>query len=397
MPAPDKTRFYLRPFPLVCVVISALSTLAGALMTHERFPLALFAVGAFGLFIYREMVREVHDGEREDAAPPLSHQEQARRAEAAASPGDSGLSCISFEFPPLVCPRDEFEEILARHEAVIRAHLPALLFLARRRRAWSRFVDAITMACAEIDIVDPSAPPRLLVRSTVDTARRFAAFRAIAKTVSVSPGRLRLHAVVLDDDVVSYRKLDLLVEESADGKPRFELVLRRNEVMFAPIRQQVETKGASCVRLWRATATSPLHEEVIPIRPAAASPEEYLDRLFATCQPRLRDLVVHSVEVGRSFSQILFSISPGNEYGPFVLVYAERRDGWVDFVGSFPRCHLALQRPWPRGWLPVMVTGHDFGGIRWFAHQPDADPSARPESITEWQGGATRRATSLTG
>jgi hypothetical protein len=130
MPAPGKTRFYLRPLPLVSVAIAALSTFAGGFMAHERLPLVLFGIGAFGLFAYAMMVRQVHDGEREDAAPPLTPLEQARRAEAAASSGESGLSCVSFEFPPLVCPRDEFEAILARHEAVVRAHLPALLSLA---------------------------------------------------------------------------------------------------------------------------------------------------------------------------------------------------------------------------------------------------------------------------
>jgi hypothetical protein len=67
---------------------------------------------------------------------------------------------------------------------------------------------------------------------------------------------------------------------------------------------------------------------------------------------------------------------------------------------------IADRQRWPHGWALAFVTAalatsvsllsdHDFSGIRWLAYLPDADPSARPESVTERKGRVPRRVTSF--
>jgi hypothetical protein len=55
----------------------------------------------------------------------------------------------------------------------------------------------------------------------------------------------------------------------------------------------------------------------------------------------------------------------------------------VEMACEFPRIRAELDAPWPRGWLPVLVHGVRYAGIRWIPLRADAGAGARPQDITE--------------
>ena len=297
-----------------------------------------------------------------------------------------GYSCVGFEFPFLACPRDEFEAILARHEAAIRAQLPAILFLARKstQARFLRPYASIEMCAAEIDLHGGNEPPRLVVRSSIRTSRRFRSFLSVHHRAAPFPGHNRMRVAVIDDNAVSLRKLELRTEKLPSGAVERELVLVPEAVTFEPVRQELRLEDSTWVRTWQATATSPVHEERIALRPPASTPEEWTDRFFAACASRLRKRAAVAVEDGMALNQFLLWLTPGTEGGPCANVAASTRAGWAPFVIPFARSYRALQRPWPPGWIPVLVTFKEaFGGIRWLSLRPEADPRVRPPSVTE--------------
>jgi hypothetical protein len=55
----------------------------------------------------------------------------------------------------------------------------------------------------------------------------------------------------------------------------------------------------------------------------------------------------------------------------------------VGLVLEFPRIRAVLDAPWPKGWLPVLVTCVRYAGIRWIPLRADAAAAPRPEDVTE--------------
>jgi hypothetical protein len=192
-------------------------------------------------------------------------------------------------------------------------------------------------------------------------------------------------------------------ETLAGGRVRRELVLERKVVAFEPTRHHVERNGSAWVRWWQATATSPVHEERFALRPAARTEEEYIDRLFAVAEPELRQVAANAQARDRPLEQILLWASPRSEHGgAHALVFAARRSGWLEYVERYPQLKAVVDRPWPRGWLPVFVPCDTrdevsgptapFAGIRWVAVRDDADPMACPDAATDYRTWSTRRA-----
>jgi hypothetical protein len=304
-----------------------------------------------------------------------------------------GYSCIGFEAPLLVCHRDEFEGVLARHEAAIRSHLPAILFLARKDKHWWEPFDRFELGGAEIDLHGGNAPPRLVFRCDVWMARRFRSFLSINYGAFGYPGHRRIRVAVVDQDAVSVRKVELLTENLPGGRVRRELVLVPDDLIFEPVRQQIREEHGAWVRRWRATASSPVHEERIVPRPPAATPEDWVDRFFSARESQLRKRLEVARQDGQITNQILLSLWPGSEFGPCANVFSDTRSGWVDELARYPKCLEVLQRPWPTGWVPVLVQrrGEEFAGIRWLAATPDADARIRPAGATDgWHWRADR-------
>jgi hypothetical protein len=322
----------------------------------------------------------------EQAPPGL---EQLVLAAEANEERGSGLSCISIEFPRLVCPPDEFDAILVRHAALVRARLPALTFLARKETTFESPFDGMHWYAAEIDA--DGREPRLAIRLRTNIAKRYADFASIAYRAADFPGRECLHVVVMDDDAVSIRKLDLLcVENARDRTVRRELVQVRDQVTFEPRRQQLVRRGAAYIRRWCATEWSPLHQERFTLRPAAGSEEECLDRILVASEEKLREAIEYARRVGRPMAQALFWCSPGKRFGPHGYALAYERTDWPeDLFECWPQCDLALRQPWPPEWVPVFVTRGSIAGIRWMA-PGGADESTRPVNVTEWKAGATK-------
>jgi hypothetical protein len=307
-----------------------------------------------------------------------------------------GYSCIRFEAPLLACPRDEFEEVLARHEAAIRSHLPAILFLARKDDCWREPFDRLQMGGAEIDLHGGNGPPRLVFRSDVWMLRRFRSFLSIHDGAFGYPGHRRMRVAVADEDAVSVRKLELVTENLPGGRVRRELVLVPDDLLFEPVRQEIKDERGAWVRRWRATTTSPVHEERIVPRPPAATFDEWVDRFFAAMQGELRGRLEVARKDGRGTNQILLSTYVGEEFGPGAVLYSTDRSWWAEQLASYPKCLEVLQRPWPPGWIPVFVTrpAGDFAGIRWLAATPGADVRIRPAGATDgrqWRFARTKR------
>jgi hypothetical protein len=308
-----------------------------------------------------------------------------------------GYRCVELEAPFLVCPRDEVAEVLARHERAIRAHLSAILFLARKQKYFREPLDWMDLTAAEIDLHDGSEPPRLVVRSSVYTARRFRSLLSIHFAAFGNPGARRMRVAVVDEDLVSLHDLELVTEKLPGGGRHRELALLPQTVVFEPVRQELKREGSTWVRTWRATASSPIHEEAVPVPPPAATREEWVARFFAACEPKLRRRLAMAREDGEAMNQILLWLCPGKEFGPSAVVASYTRSGWLEFVERYPLCHGALQRPWPPGWVPVFVTPADsafsaFAGIEWLQATPNADPRLRPAGVVDVQTSGAARA-----
>jgi hypothetical protein len=376
-----------------CGVMGVAAGILALVLPAGRVSTACLALGLLALVLLRERTRpRVSDFPRLPSSPPPPTPSEPRDLvdliEAQGRDEQKrGWSCIAFEFPFFAGPPDEFADVLARHEAAIRAQLPGILFLARKERHFKEPFDWIEQCAAEIDLHGGSAPLRLVVRSGVFTLRRFRSFLSIHHGGFGYPGHRRMRVVVVDEDAVSMHKLELITEQLPGGAMRRELALVRDVVRYEPVRQEVRQDGPTAwTRTWRATASSPVHEERIVLRPPAATGEEYLDRLFAACERQLRRRVATALQDGIRLNQLLLWLTPpGDEWGACANVAARTRAGWLEFVERWPQAVPVVQRPWPRGWVPVLVTRGQwgFGGIRWLAATPDADPSARPPATSE--------------
>jgi hypothetical protein len=348
------------------------------------------AVGLLALVLLPGRGRPSSKPSREPAMPQRSPAEcppdvldliAARQAEEE----KHGYPCVAFEFPFLACPRAEFDEVLARHDAAVRAHLGAILFLARKELHFREPYDWIERCAAEIDLHGGRPPPRLVVRSSISTARRFRSFLSVHHRSFGYPGKQRMRVAVIDEDAVSLRKLELRTEKLPSGALRRELVAVTDEPLtFEPVRQEQRQEASNWVRTWRATATSPVHEERIAIRPPAQTQQEWIDRLFAANEGRLRRRAAIAQKDGAALNQLLLWLTLSDEFSSCANVASNTRQGWAPFVLPFPKSHEVVWRPWPRGWLPTLVTWKEsFGGIRWLSLGPEADPQARPADTTE--------------
>lgn len=386
--------------PACAAIAIAAVVFAAVLLPVGRLSMACFALGLLTLVLLRERARasidEAHEGPSHSPPPSarctadrprdLIDLVEARESEERRQ----GYACTRFEAPLLVCPREEFEHVLARHEAAVRAQLPAILFLAAKQSRWRERYDRIEHCAAEIDLHGGTAPPRLVLRASVWPVRRFRAFLSIHDRSFGHPGDRRMRVYVCDEDAVSVRKVELLIERLPRGAVRRELVPAPDEdLIFEPVRQEVSQDGSTWLRRWRATATSPVHEERIVLRPPAATREEWVDRFFEACEHQLRRRLTVALADGYAENQILLTLTPGDEFGPCAILEASTREGRRESLEGYPDCHASLQRPWPRGWVPVLVKpgNGSFGGIRWVAVRPDADPHMRPAGAMDvWQG-----------
>jgi hypothetical protein len=358
----------------------------------------LSALGVLTLALLREAVRRdrAYGDATKGRGAWLSAAEALRRIrkeEADQLWGRAGFPCGSFEFPLIACPRADFERNLARHEAIVRTHLPVLYFLARKSERATRRepLDWIDMCAGEIDATRAPEPPRVSVGDRIDVVRRFHDFLVVERGLSHGPGGLLV--AVADEDVVSVWQLDLRTAKLAGGRVQRELVLEREVVAFEPIRHHVERNASAWIRWWQATATSPVHEERFELRRSARTEEEYIDRLFAVAEPELRRVAADAQARGRPLDQVLLTSCPRSEHGgALALVFAARRTGWVEHVERYPKLNVVVDRPWPPGWLPVFVTRETFAGIRWVAVRDDADPKECPDAATDYRTWSTRRA-----
>jgi hypothetical protein len=382
-------------------ILLALLGAAGALevalalwLPSSRAQLVLLFGGALTLALLREAAvaeRRFRSTDAPQPPPPSPPSAEDLIAAKAQEEETRGFSCIAFEMPPLRCPRSELAEVLARHEAIVRARLQGLTFLARMQPVWKDPFDRMYRYALAIEArgSSVSAP---IIGDCFEIARRFAAFRSIAHRLAEFRGHERMYVVVADDDAVSVRELDLLVLEGAGRSVRRQLVLVRDDAIFEPVRQSLEQDGQAWIRRHRATASSPRHEERLVVGPPASSKEECLDRLLAACEERLRECIDYAQEMGRLLAEAIFWCGPGNRFGPHAhaLVY-ERRDWPEDLFEHWPQCDLALREPWPPGWAPVFVTRGALAGIRWISVASEPSEHPRPASVTEWKAGGTRR------
>lgn len=372
------------------VVVGAMgvgSVLLGMLAPPTRVTAFMAGVGVFILALLREMTWEDrYEDLRErlkDAFTPRDAILQSELHDWSHPP----YACLSFEYPLLVCPKRPFRRILARHEALIRKHLPGLPFALRKRSGGGDPFDALDAVVAVLDESAETSASGVTVTTTHDAQHSFREFLSIARGMSRPPPAGCMHVVVKDEDAVSLRML--VARPSESGQARRELALASEDVIFEPRRQTLVRFGDVLVQGWRPTASSRSRERRVAVPAPARSREEYLTRVVAASDALLRAHVDRHLELGGS-RRLLLSVRPSPELGVQVAIVAVDRDGWHKTLQRCPGSERVVASAWPDGWLPVFVSQAAFGGIRWLAYGPEADPERRPLEVTEWHQPAAR-------
>lgn len=256
-------------FPKWLMVVLAIMGVGGllhGLLPHpDRGTVFMVAVGAFVLCLLREITWH----ERyEDLRQRLGDAYTARDLILKERPGRAGppYSCLAFEYPLIPYPSGPFRAVLARHEALLRTHLPGVPFALRKRRGSSAPSEAPDAYVAVIGTSEESPIPRLVVEDASLTQHAFREYLGIARRLSLPPGAGRMYVIVADADAVSIRTLDGVDPD--------------DDVTFEPRRDQLDRYGDILIQAWRPTASSRWRERRLALPRPAASREEYLARLL---------------------------------------------------------------------------------------------------------------------
>ena len=298
--------------------------------------------------------------------------------------------CERFELPPLVCPRDEFEDALQRHRRVVEQQLSALEFLTRRHWVVRPTLKHVWFVAGWID-AEPGAAPNAVVQWQREVGVRYAGY------VSIWSSMVRMKAdtmpVVVDDgDLVSCWVLGVETVPAARRGSTRRLQLLDEPPVFEPVRQRIERDAARHVRSWRATSTSPVRHESFEMQPTASTPAEFFDRLFEAARGDLLRQCARYEGTGLLGPQLLLSLSVDLYRGVQHHWLSLTREHRVDDLRGFPECFAVLDRTRLVVWRPVLMEAGGYGGLRWFTYPGSvADLSTRPPDVTEKREGAARR------
>lgn len=360
---------------VVLTIMGVGAVLHGLLPRPDRATVYMVAVGALILWLLREITwHDRYEDLRERLGDAFTAREMILKERDARA--GAPYSCLAFEYPLIAYPRGPFRRVLARHEALLRTHLPGLPFALRKRRGSAGApLQAPDAYVAVIGTSDQSPIPRLVVEDASLTQHAFREYLSIARRLSLPPGPGRMYVIVADADAVSVRTLDGVDPD--------------DDVTFEPRRQQLDRYGDILIQGWRAAASSRLRERRVAMPRPAASREEYLARLLTASEEVLRARLAQHLERGGP-RRTLLVVQPSSELGARVTIVSVDREGWHDTLECFPKSERLIASHRPASWLPVFVSQGDFGGIRWLAFGPEADRAPRPPEVTEWHHGGPR-------
>lgn len=289
----------------------------------------------------------------------------------------------SFDIPdPIAFPREPFADALARHEALVRARLDALLARELDGQSRNEVLDSIHDDVGEISVLG-SARPHVWVGGRNPLARHFPNLSGIRRRILTQADRLRLDVVVHTDDLISIRETELRVVRHADGTWKLALVLESPEVIHEPTHQELTRSTPLAVVRWQARAGADVHETTTRLLPPKRTDDEAIDRFFAVREARVRralwesrrDPTLRGGFVWLQDSWLLgIRVSVVGPSGPFMFMA----------LHEYPRIQQAIsaRRRDPR-WYPVLVDRWHYAGLRWLAMCVDAPERDRPPSVDE--------------
>lgn len=285
---------------------------------------------------------------------------------------------VAFEGP-------EIEDAVREHEALVRAHLPAVEFAVRREVDLPDELNFMDDWCVQLFSRGGSEPPLIHCCKRASAAHGYRRFFGIARRLVMKRPCLEgMYLLVHARGLVSLTVLRLHREPLPSGKQRCALVVERPAIVAEPLRQRSVREGDEWVVAWRVGLAGPLHVSRTPAEPPTGTPAQLVDAMFAEHRDKLlAETWTERARSGGPFERSWPAVMFNRLSGESTMVADAQAARAVGLAYEFPRVRAALDAPWPRGWLPVLVSGVRWAGIRWIPLRADAAAGARPEDVTE--------------
>jgi hypothetical protein len=297
--------------------------------------------------------------------------------------GTAPLPKASFELPePVVFESAELAHAAAEHDAQVSAQLEAVAFLASKEASSFERLDKARTYYAVIDARADRSKPRLDVLPRTHVWNAADGMFGIQRKLIVDPPVDRLYVVVMDRDAISVRTLRVEWGHRDSGATRPTLVADSPAAVVEPVRQRLVRKGDGWLLRWNATDDARAHDAPVAVPALAATPEEFLDRLYAAYEPELRSRVWRWRKAGTLADAHLFVSFNG--FGGETVMAGPNDRGRIDpMLVYFPRVKEVVHGKTLPGWLPVVVSNVRFTGVRWVSLRADAGVGGRPPDLTE--------------
>jgi hypothetical protein len=301
---------------------------------------------------------------------------------------DQGLrfGFVSCQVPtPVAFGGPEVEDAVREHGALVQAHLPAVEFAVRRSVELPAEFNFMDDWCVQLFSRGGSAPPLIHCCRRASAAHGYRRFFGLARQLVIKPRCFEgMYLLVHARGLVSLTALRLRREPLANGKERCALEADRPAIVVEPLRQHSVRQGDEWVVGWRVTREGPLHVSRTPAAPPTDTPAQLVDAMFAEYRDELlADAWAERARNGGSLEQSWPVVLFNRLSGESAMVGSAQIGRTLEMVTRYPRVRAVLDAPWPRGWLPVLVDGIRYAGLRWIPLRADAGAGARPEDVTE--------------
>jgi hypothetical protein len=289
----------------------------------------------------------------------------------------------SFELPePIDFESAELAHAGAEHDAIVDNQLESLMFMARKESSCFEPLDNAHDYCAVIDARVDRDKPRVAVVPRTHAWEAADGAYAVQRKLIEEPGDDRMYVLVMDRDAISLRTLRVERKRPGSNVARATLVTDTSAAVVEPIRQRLVRSGDGWVLRWRATEDAPTRDTPVAVPERAATPEEFLDRLYARYEQELRVRVWRWRKDGRLADAYLY-VSFNRFGGESVRAGPNDRSHMEPLLTYFPRVKEIVFGKTPPGWLPVVVSRVQFAGVRWMSLRVDESAGDRPQDVTE--------------
>ena len=288
----------------------------------------------------------------------------------------------SFELPgPIAFDSVELARAGAEHDVIVDNQLETLMFLARREPGCFEPLDNAHRHCGVIDTRVDKCKPRVFIVARAQAWEVADGAYGVQRKLIEDPGHDRMYVVVMDRDAISLRTVG--VDGKRRGTPaRPALIADKSAMVVEPARQRLVRSAEGWVMQWRATEDTPACDTPVSVPERAATPEEFLDRLYARYEHELRARVWRWRKEGRLADAHLY-VSFNRFGGESIMAGPNDRRFIEPLLTCFPRVKEVAFGRTPPGWLPVVVSRVQFAGVRWLSLRADENGAERPQDVTE--------------